>query len=315
MAEARFRVAFAGPHVTVQDGGRRGLMRFGVPASGAMDRKALAIANVALGNPAAAACIEVSLGGLRLDCLSGRVTLALAGGGFIRDSGGNRGGSWAVFTIAAGQQLRISPGPWGSWTCLAFAGVIDAPTWLGSQSTHAQSGLGGGRLVTGQHLRIDDAETRADREGAIPCPVWSRPGHVLHAVSGPQDRFFSAQTMQTLATSIYHLTDAYDRMGVRLKGPDLTPLAALSIPSQAIVRGSVQVAGDGVPTVLLSDHQTTGGYPKIATVLADDLDSFVQLRPRDAVRFQMVSADDAIRIARQRHLAFKRYLQTLARPR
>jgi biotin-dependent carboxylase-like uncharacterized protein len=280
-----------------------------------MDRKALASANVALGNAAGAPCIEVSRGGLTLDCLSGRVTLAAAGGGFILDIDGARQGSWTVFTIMAGQQLTIRPGPWGSWTCLAFAGRLDAPVWLGSQSTHAQSGLGGGRVVTGQEIRIDDAETRDDRTGDIACPVWARPGHVLHAVPGPQDRFFAPETMQALTTSIYHLTDAYDRMGVRLKGPDLAPQGALSIPSQAIVRGSVQVAGDGVPTVLLSDHQTTGGYPKIATVLADDLDGFVQLRPHDAVRFQIIGPDQAIRIARQRRLAFDRYLQTLARPR
>jgi len=312
MAEACFRAIFAGPQVSVQDGGRRGMMRFGVPASGAMDRKALAIANVALGNPATAACIEVSRGGLMLDCLSGRVTVAVAGGGFILDIGGTRGGSWAVFTMAKGQQLTIRPGPWGSWTYLAFAGQSDAPAWLGSQSTHAQSGLGGGRIVTGQDIRIGNAATRDDRAGIIPCPVWARPGHLLRAVPGPQDRFFAPQTMQVLATSVYHLTDACDRMGVRLKGPDLTPLAALGIPSQAIVRGSVQVAGDGVPTVLMSDHQTTGGYPKIATVLADDIDRFAQLRPHDAIRFRMVTADDAVRIARQRRLAFGRYLETLA---
>jgi biotin-dependent carboxylase-like uncharacterized protein len=311
MAQAHLKVAFAGPHVSVQDGGRPGMMRFGVPASGAMDRKALAIANVALGNPAAAPCIEASAGGLTLDCLSGALTLAVAGGGFVLDLDGSRRGSWSVFTIRAGQRLTIRPGHWGSWTYLAFAGSLAAPLWLGSRSTHAQSGLGGGRVVTGQDIRIGGAQVCDALPGDIPCPVWARPRHALHAVPGPQDRFFPADALHNLASSPFYLTDAYDRMGVRLKGPDLAPQDALSIPSQAILRGSVQVAGDGVPTVLLSDHQTTGGYPKIATILADDLDGFAQLRPRDAVRFHMVSAEQAVRMARQRALAFARYMTAL----
>ncbi len=309
MAEALFRVAHAGPQVSVQDGGRPGLMRYGVPASGAMDRAALTIANLSLSNPAQAPCIEVSRGGLTLEALSGKMTVAVAGGGFIVDLAGTRGGSWSVLTVSAGQTLTITSGPWGSWTYLAFAGTIDAPLWLGSHATHLQSGLGGGRIVTGQTLRIDNPQTRDTRP--IPCPIWARPAHLLHAVPGPQQRFFTAETLQALTTSRYYLTDAYDRMGVRLKGPDLTPQNALAIPSQPIVRGSVQVAGDGVPTLLFSDHQTTGGYPKIATVLAHDTDRATQLRPRDAIRFRLVTAEDAILIARQQARAIQRYLDTL----
>ena len=114
MTAATFRVAFAGPHVTVQDGGRPGLMRYGVPASGPMDRKSFALANVALGNPAHQTGIEVSLGGLSLQCLSGAVTLAIAGGGFIVQIDDRKLGAWAVITICAGQTLTIRPGPWES---------------------------------------------------------------------------------------------------------------------------------------------------------------------------------------------------------
>ena len=97
-------------------------------------------------------------------------------------------------------------------------------------------------------------------------------------------------------------------MGVRLRGPSLTPEGALSIPSEPILRGSVQVAGDGLATVMLSDHGTTGGYPKIATVVSDDLDGFVQLRPNDAVRFKLVSAPQAVALARAGDKALRTYL-------
>lgn len=303
MADAIFRTVFAGPHASIQDGGRPGLMRFGVPASGAMDRKALALANLALGKDADAAAIEISMGGLVLDCLSGATTLAIAGGGFIVERDGTRLGSWSTLPIKAGQKLTIRPGPWGSWTYLAFAGNLTAKQWLGSAATHALSGFGGGKLTTGQEIAVTETTQHGDAIGAIACPVWARPRQKLHVVLGPQDRFFSAEAINALLTEPFHVTSAYDRMGLRLRGPSLAPKAALSIPSEAILRGSVQVSGDGVPTVLLADHQTTGGYPKIAAILSDDLDGFVQLRTNDAVAFRAVTAAQAVQLARTRAAA------------
>ncbi|OYU38082.1 MAG: allophanate hydrolase [Pseudorhodobacter sp. PARRP1] len=299
MTEATFQVAFSGPHVTIQDAGRPGLMRYGVPASGPMDRSSFALANAALGNPADHACVEISRGGLSLRCLSGAVTLALVGGGFIAEIAGRKLGAWNAFAIRAGETLSIRPGPWGSWCYLSFAGRLEAATWLGSRATHGASGFGGGRLAAGQVLTITDAQSLPMREGALRCPVWARPRHVLRCTLGPQDRFFADETLATFTSARFEATDAVDRMGMRLRGPAIAPANALSIPSEPILRGSVQVAGDGTATVLLSDHQTTGGYPKIATVLGCDLDAFVQCRPRDAVVFQAVSPAEAIAITRQ----------------
>ena len=309
MTAAVFRVAFAGPHVTVQDGGRVGMMRFGVTGSGPMDRKAFAIANAALGNAPGTAGIEVSLGGLALECVAGAVSVAVVGGGFIVEAGGRKTGSWSVVEIRAGQRLVVRRGPWGSWCYLAFAGQLRAAEWLGSFATHGPSGLGGGRVVTGQEVVIEAASPRG--EGAVPCPVWARPRHGVVCVLGPQERFFDAETLRDFTHAPFELTDAYDRMGLRLRGPSLVPVGALSIPSEAILRGSVQVAGDGVATVLLADHQTTGGYPKIATLLADDVDGLVQCRPKDKIRFRAISAEQAVQVARSRGAWFRSYLAGL----
>lgn len=308
----QLRVAFAGPYVTLQDAGRPGLLRFGVPASGPMDRKAFAIANAVLGNDPGATGIEVSVGGLTLDCVKGAVTVAVAGGGFIVHKSAERLGSWSILTLTQGERLVIRPGPWGSWTYMAFAGKLNAAIWLGSTATHGLSGFGGGKLAAGQELTIKDAQV-LPLQGPIPCPVWARPRSVLHAIPGPQDRFFAPETLRDFATEPFFLTDAYDRMGVRLRGPALLPEAALSIPSEPILRGSVQVAGDGVATVLLADHQTTGGYPKIATLLDDDLDGFAQLRPKDTVRFALMTPQNAVILARQRARAFQDYLRRTRR--
>ncbi len=311
MSETVLVVDHVGPLVSVQDVGRPSYMRYGVPASGPMDRLSFAAANIAIGNPSYLSAIEVSMGGLTLDCVSGEVTFAIAGGGFIVQHADHRGGSWIVSTMRAGERLIIRPGHWGCWTYLAFAGRLSAPTWLGSASTHALSGFGGGRLEKAAALTITEAEVRSEREGAIPCPVGARPRSELKAVLGPQDRFFDAGTIETLFSAQYQLTDAYDRMGVRLRGPALSLSAPLSMPSEPIVRGSIQISGDGVPTVLLADHQTTGGYPKIATVVDADLDAFVQLRPRDNVTFRRITPEQAVEHARSRASVNRRYLAAL----
>jgi allophanate hydrolase len=306
---ARLTVAFAGPHVTVQDGGRPGLARFGVPRSGAMDRLALAAANLAVGNAPEAAAIEVSLGGLQLDCVGGPISFAVAGGGFIVEHGGQKGGSWQVVTLQPGERLVIRRGPWGAWCYLAFAGGLVTKPWLGSAATHSQSGFGGGRVVTGDELSVEAPRFVATQ--ALPCPAFARPLTQIAATLGPQERFFAPDQIAAFEGAIWRLSGAYDRMGVRLTGPLLPPDAPLDMPSEPVARGSVQVAGDGVATVLLADHQTTGGYPKLATVLDADLDRFAQLRPGDAFRFRLLAADAALHHARMIGGMRARWLEAL----
>lgn len=312
--QAILRVAQAGPHVTIQDGGRRRMKRYGVPASGPMDRLSFAIANRAIGNPLDAPAIEVSLGGLSLDCIEGSVTVAVAGGGFLVETTDARPGSWHVLTLRTGDRLTIRRGPWGSWTYLALAGDLEARRWLDSASTHSLSGLGGGALVPGSELRVSDPRAEATGARRIPFPLTARSRRVVDVVLGPQDQYFTAESISALQREPFYLTDSYDRMGVRMRGPSLRSLEAMSIPSEPIVRGSIQVPGDGVATVLLADHQTTGGYPKIATIARYDVDGFVQLRPRDGVLFRPVTPTEAIRRARLRARTFSRFMEAVRSP-
>ncbi|MEO8240946.1 MAG: biotin-dependent carboxyltransferase family protein [bacterium] len=309
------KVSFAGPMVSLQDAGRPGLMRFGVPQSGPMDRRSLAIANTALGNLPQATGIEISLGGLQLECVAGAVSFAVAGGGFQVRLADRSLGPWTVATITEGQRLTIRPGKWGSWAMLAFAGDLQGQSWLGSRATHSQSGLGGGLLQTGAVVTIANGDTRAAREGDLTPFDRPAPKAALRVVMGPQDRFFDAAPQDSFLGSPFTLTEAYDRMGVRLSGAKLPVNAALDMASEPILRGSVQVAGDGVATVLLADHQTTGGYPKIATLIAPDLDTLVQRRSGDTVTFVAISPEQAIRAARLAHDHLTAYLDDLAKPR
>lgn len=315
MTSARFVIRHVGPLTTVQDSGRPGLMRFGVPASGPMDRRSFAIANAALNNPAGAAGIEVSLGGLMLDCVAGRVTVALAGGDFRMAVGAENHGPHSVATIVEGDRLTLRPGAFGSWAYLAFGGQLRSLTWQGSAATHATSGLGGGALTSGAALVIDGATPCPDRHGQIDVSNDHSKNNIFRVVLGPQDRHFSAEMITAFLTHSFTLTDAYDRMGVRLAGPSLRPHSALDMPSEPILRGSVQVAGDGVATVLLADHQTTGGYPKIATMLACDLDRFAQRRSGDRVSFKAVTPTEAIAAARSHIAEFAAEIDHIRQPR
>ncbi len=310
MSSAKFRVIQVGPHVSFQDRGRFGAMRFGVPASGPMDRLAHAAANVVIGNDASATAVEVSLGGLTLECVEGTVTVAVVGGDFAVSHRSGSIDSWAVLHVRPGDRLSIRSGDAGSWTYLAFAGALDAPVWLGHTATHSQSGLGGGQLQPGQVLVVAEPRDERRRVGPVPRPPL---GPVSpRVVMGPQDHRFEPAAIAAFETATYSFTSAFDRMGVRLDGPRLGLSGALSIPSEPIVRGSIQVAGDGVPTLLFADHQTTGGYPKIATVVSADLDTLAQRRPGDTVQFDPISPAQAIASARHRAGEVERYLTRLA---
>lgn len=311
MTTAKLTIIQSGPQISLQDQGRFGLLRFGVPASGPMDRFAFSIANLAIGNPANSTVIEVSQGGLTLHCTQGSITFAVAGGDFQIFIDNAPLSSWCVATLQLGETLSIRPGRWGSWCYLAFAGNLQTNLWLGSAATHGPSGLGGGKIVAGKDIVIQNAEVRAIRHAALTCPVSARPRHIIRVVLGPQSQFFNSDTVHAFLSNPHTLTDAYDRMGVRLSGPNLRPDAALDMPSEAISRGSIQVAGDGVATVLLADHQTTGGYPKIATILSDDLDGFVQLRSRSIVMFKAITAEAAISATHTRSIARSAYFAAI----
>ena len=314
MADAAFTVDFAGPLVTLQDAGRPGHMRYGVPASGPMDRLAFEAVHAALGNRPGQTAIEISLGGLILRCTQGAVTLAIAGGDFTLQHGSQKSRSWTILTLRKGERLSITAGKAGSWAYLACAGTIAASDWLGSRATHSTSGFGGRVIRAGHEIALSDAVIREDREGDIPQPDFPA-GGPIRVVTGPQDQHFAEATVSRFLTETYTVSDAYDRMGMRLKGPDLPPDAALSIPSEPIVRGSVQVSGDGVPTVLLADHQTTGGYPKIATVIAQDTDRLAQYRAGQTLRFKAISGAQAVDEARHYAARKTKYLADIAVPR
>ena len=172
-APVRMRVAGAGPLVTFQDGGRVGHMRFGVARSGPMDQLAHAAANLALGNEAEATAVEVSRAGFSLELASGAVDVAVTGGDAVIEVNGRRVEHWHVVPLASGDRIDVRQGSWGSWSYVAVAGVLDAPSWLGHTATHSTSGLGGGSLAAGAILSVGASAQRMLKLPMAPVPPAS----------------------------------------------------------------------------------------------------------------------------------------------
>ena len=311
MSDVEFSISYAGPLVTFQDIGRPGNMRYGVSASGPMDIVSFEAANAVLGNETKQTAIEISLGGLILQCHEGSITLAITGGDFLIEYQGQKISSWTVLTIQKGERLSVRAGKSGSWAYLAFSGKLNVKDWLNSSSTHSTSGFGGGVLKTGQKFTLTDASNQANRIGPILKPNFNT-NDLIHAVLGPQDQYFMKTAIKIFSDSIFKVSDNYDRMGMQLTGPKLELKSALSIPSEPVVKGSIQVSGDGIPTILLADHQTTGGYPKIATVISSDINRLVQFRSNQSVKFVLINSNEALQKTRKFLDMKEKYLQKIS---
>lgn len=297
-------VESCGPMTSLQDRGRLGLQRFGVSPSGAMDRRALAQANVLVGNPSDMAAIEcVNLGG-SFTAEGGDLLIALAGAGASLSIEGTPLAPLTSAVLKAGETAQVSHARTGAFAYLAVAGGFALAPQLGSLSFHRRSRLGG---LNGAPLQAGDrlpchaaAQAREPMRLAADMADDDGPFRIM---LGPQDDFFTPQGIRTLLESEYVISPQADRMGFQLTGPMIEHAKGFNIVSDGIVDGHVQVPGSGQPIVLMRDRQTTGGYPKIATVIGADLDRFAQARPGASVRFTAVTREEAVAAAR-RHRAW-----------
>ncbi|SFZ82028.1 Allophanate hydrolase subunit 2 [Devosia enhydra] len=294
---ALIRILRAAPLTTVQDLGRPKARAIGLSASGPMDRSAYAEASALLGQ-AGDTALEFTRAGLALTVDHGAISVAWAGGTF-RVRHNTDALPWpGMAEIAAGDLLEIEPGPAGNYGYLRFDAEAGIDPVLGSRATHLTARIGGldGRALkagdtiafSGEALPVIRHSSPARPEGPIRV-VWS-----LHA------DLFSPTTRQRFVSSPLRISSRLDRMGVRLedRAGVFAGSTILSLVSDAIVPGDIQILGDGTPIVLMRDHQTTGGYPRIATVISADLDRFAQLRPGSDVRFMPVTLDHAQAVSR-----------------
>jgi biotin-dependent carboxylase-like uncharacterized protein len=308
-----------GLFTTVQDLGRFGAQALGMPVAGAIDPLALRLANALVGNAQNEGALEIGFMGPALEVQAESVRIAIVGSVHASvqqsaDAPEKPLESGRSHTLKRGQIVKVGFVSGAAYAYLAVEGGFDRPHFMGSLSTYTRAELGGykGRkLAAGDlvPLKREAASARADLGCTQALPYGEGP---IRIVFGPQADYFTDEALRTLVASDYVVTKETDRMGMRLDGPKLTHSKGADIVSDGIATGCIQVPGAGTPIVLLADHQTIGGYPKIATVASADLPRLGQMMPGQKLRFAAIEVAQAETLRRQQEESIKRLLASLA---
>lgn len=298
---------------TVQDLGRRGYGHLGVAPSGAADPVALRLGNLLAGNPPGAAGLEMTIVGGTFLFPHG-ATAALTGADMGPTLDGRPVPMGETLEIRPGQRLALGPARTGARCYLCVGGAVRVPMFLGSASTHLACGLGGlegRRLRRGDVLEIGSAAAVVTPRRLSPqARRWLAQVGELRVTAGPEWERFAERVRETFLHSVWRVTADSDRAGLRLSGPSLDAGGFEPMISEGVDLGSVQAPPSGQPIILFVEQQTTGGYPRLAVVIAADLFRLGQLRPGDDVRFRLVALEEALRLVREqeRLLACEEFL-------
>ncbi|MBE5924956.1 MAG: biotin-dependent carboxyltransferase family protein [Lachnospiraceae bacterium] len=286
----------AGSLTTVQDEGRFGYMEYGVGESGAMDRYSYRLANKLVGNENGEAALEFTFIGADVVFNSDAI-IAYMGAEMNAEIDGVSIKRGKPYEIYEGQKLTFGFAINGLRAYLAVAGGIDVPVVMDSRSTNLKCQMGGymGRKIeTGDALTIggfDYSKKDALLKNKVEAPTYSD-SICVRVIKGPQDDYFTDEGLNTFFNTTYKVSPESDRMGIRLSGEAIESKNGMDIVSDGITFGSIQVTSSGQPIILMADHQTTGGYAKIATVVSEDLQYLAQARPGNEVSFKCVSLQD-----------------------
>jgi antagonist of KipI len=284
-----------GLFTTVQDRGRWGQQASAVPVSGAMDLVSHHVANLLVGNGDDAATLEVTLAGPALR-MEQETRVAITGADLQASIDGGATPIGVATRCRPGSVLRFGERRSGTRAYVAFDGGIDVPMTFGSRATHVGAALGGldGRaLAAGDRLPLGPAsDGRAS--WSLDTPAIPNGGARLRILLGPQDDFFAEPAFTLLERTRFLVTPQSNRMGYRLSGASIPRTSDREMISDATFVGAIQIPASGEPILLMSDRQTTGGYPQIATVITADLPLAGQLAPGDWVEFARCTRAEAI---------------------
>jgi 5-oxoprolinase (ATP-hydrolysing) subunit C len=300
----------AAVQTTVQDLGRHGLRHLGVGAAGAMDRLALMIGNYLVGNTEDAAGLELCMPPARIR-LDADCAIALTGADCSARLDDTPLDVGRGVVVEAGQTLHLSAARSGVRAYLCLSGGIDVPQVLGSRSTDLSARIGG---LEGRVLRDGDALTIS--QSALPSPapasvLLPQMGSLIRVIPGPDADGFVPDWRDALVQASWKITHQSNRMGYRLDGPALIRGATEELRSHAVFPGVIQVPAGGAPIVLMADAQATGGYPRIASVIAADQWRLAQIAPGMAIQFVLCTREEALLALRKQHVYLQRVQRSL----
>ncbi|MCC3356311.1 biotin-dependent carboxyltransferase family protein [Bacillus sp. REN16] len=306
MGQPLFTVLKKGLYTTFQDLGRYGYQQFGVVTSGAMDSYSSQLANILVGNARDETVLEITMLGPALRVEADAISIAVCGADLSMTVNGNIAPLWKSFVVKKGDMIQFGKPVSGTRTYLAVAGGFNAEAVLGSKSYYAKAKLGteikDGDILFGQ-VSIFRKNTGLSHHL---IPSFDKEVKV-RAIPGPHVNYFTEDAVKQFFSDTYQTVQG-DRMGYRLKGTKpLQHKDKAEIASDAIPLGGIQVPSNGEPIVLLADRQTTGGYPRIATVISVDIYKIAQLPPGGKIRFERCSIEIAHELYKKREI----FLQSL----
>ncbi len=298
----RLSVLDGGMLTSLQDRGRTGYQQYGVAVAGCMDFQAMEIANLLVGNRADEAVLEMTVNGGSYRAQGGDLVIAVFGADMPIMANGRSISGGRAFLLKDGQELSIGNAKAGLRAYMAVRGGFKAPEVMGSKSTYLQGKIGGfeGRKI--QKGDILEVAGKADPEVLYSLPedyidkyyegLRANSHEVeIRVIGGPQEEAFTEEGLQVFYSSTYKITNNSNRMGYRLEGRKIDHKKGADIISDGIMFGSIQVPGDGLPLIMMADHQTTGGYTKIAGVITPDLIKLAQLGPGAKIKFKKIGYD------------------------
>ena len=301
-----------GIHTTLQDLGRPGYMKYGIPASGVADRFSAQVANLLVGNKPEATVLETTLFRLELLALE-NLAMAVTGGDLSPTVNKDPFPMWQAVAIKKGDRISFRGRKRGFRAFLAVRGGFSGPQYLGSRSVFSR-GLMGNSLRPGETLETENSAGFPSFDSPLPLnliPDFS-PRPTLRVILGPQQDRFSPKGLGTFLTSEYTVSPQSDRMGYRLEGPRIEHVQGADIISEAIARGAIQVPGDGLPIIMLWDAQVSGGYTKIANVITVDHDLLAQAMPGETLRFEAVTLGEAQAALRRQKIRMEEVKKAIA---
>lgn len=297
-----FVIKKPGMLTTIQDLGRIGARRFGINPSGVMDTVAARILNAMLGNEESAAVLEMHFPAPEI-AFDADTPFAIGGGDFGAEIDGMPIQNWSVSIGRANSVLKFTKKQSGNCAYISIQGGLLADNWLGSASTNLMArvgGFAGRKLEAGDRIECTTSslEFRPIRVGNSLLPRYSR-FPIVRILAGNEFEFLTATSERLFLNEGFTLTKDCNRMGFRLTGKPLNLLDGREMVSSAVGFGTIQLLPHGQLIVLMADHQTSGGYPRIGNVISVDLPVLAQCGPGDGISFQIVSIEEAERLTMQ----------------
>ena len=291
-----FEILRPGINTTYQDFGRKNLYHIGIPFSGVMDKRNYKILNALLQNNKNSPCIEFAYQGPYLKYYGDDINFAITGNVnflILKNGKSQQGNCYQTYKIGNGDEIDIQSTDKSVYGYFSINGTLKADYFWDSCSTNSQAKIGannGNKISKGEKIFLETINSSflSKKLNYISSKIQN-----IRVIKGTNFHYFSKQGQDNFFNKHFTISKLTDRMGMRLEGPKIENISDPNIKSEGLVKGVIQITSDGDPIIMLSDHGTIGGYPKIATVISADYDKLVQLIPGSKIKFQEISLKDA----------------------